>query len=67
MCGSTPKVATPEKLPEAPTMPEQRSSVSTADRDKRRRRAASAGGGLRGTILGGGVSNAGAPKTLLGQ
>lgn len=69
MCTSTPSVEAPAKLPEAPTMPEQRTGANTATRDRRRR--ATAAGRSGGTILTGAsglTANAGGTvKTLLGQ
>ena len=71
MCGGTPSAPPPPpKVPEAPSLPEDGRSTSSADADKRRR--ARAGGQSQGgTILtsASGVQNgaAAATKTLLGQ
>lgn len=72
MCGGSPSApVAPPALPQAPTLPEQRSGESVADRDERRRRAASGEADGRSTILTGsrGVTDgaATAQKTLLGQ
>ena len=68
MCGSTPDVETPAKVPEAPTMPSVSTKGTTASRDARRRStAAGRNTGGFSTLLTGMSASQSAGKTLLGQ